>query len=137
VDHRPPCDPPNPAIAQLAEGSWGIERELIDYYATHLRALMELGSVWAHKDPHSGRLDGFRLGLARCSLLRQAGLRSGDVVHDVNGHEIHSVLEAVSAYFALRAERHLELDVSRRGEDLRLKYDIHSRKERRAHRRKR
>lgn len=49
-----------------------IDRDLIEHYATNMFELKKLGSVWTHKGP-DGKLDGFRVGLARCSVLRQGG----------------------------------------------------------------
>jgi S1-C subfamily serine protease len=105
------------------EHSWSIQRDLIEFYATHIRELEKLGAVWTHRDA-TGAYDGFRVGLSRCSVLRQGGLRSGDIVHDVNGRHIHTVLQAVGAYLALRAEPHLQLHITRRGKPLELSYAI-------------
>jgi hypothetical protein len=123
ADHRPPCPPPTPSIARAGESRWAIQRDLIEYYATHLVELQKLGSVWTHHAP-TGELDGFRVGLSRCSVLRQGGLRSGDVVHDINGHRINTVLQAVGAYIALRRETELAVTVTRRGRPVVLSYAI-------------
>lgn len=121
--HKPPCPPPVDDIARVADAHWYIDRDLVEFYATNMFELKKLGSVWTHKGS-DGKLDGFRVGLARCSVLRQGGLRSGDVVHDINGRRIHSVIQAIAAYFALRSEPELEVRVTRRGEPLMLRYTI-------------
>jgi hypothetical protein len=129
--HRPPragtgsskCPPPVDTIEEVAESRWRIERPLVDYYAKHINELMKLGSVWAHKS-RDGKPDGFRVGLARCSILRQGGLRSGDVVHDINGVRIHNIVQAVGAYLKLRTEPVLTLNVSRRGVPVTLTYEV-------------
>lgn len=122
-ERKPACPESEQRIARVAEAHWYIDRDLIEYYATNLVELQKLGSVWTHRDA-SGKLDGFKVGLARCSVLRQGGLRSGDVVHDINGRRIHTVLQAVGAYIALRAEPELRVRISRRGEPLVLSYTV-------------
>lgn len=124
------CPPPVDTIEEVAEARWRVERPLVDYYAKHIKELMKLGSVWAHKD-RQGKPDGFRVGLSRCSILRQGGLRSGDVVHDINGVRINNILQAVAAYLQLRGEPVLALNVSRRGKPVVLTYDIEQKPRRR------
>ena len=120
---RPACPEPVETIARVAETHWYIDRDLIEYYATNLVELQKLGSVWTHRDAN-GKLDGFKVGLSRCSVLRQGGLKSGDVVHDINGRRINTVLQAVGAYLALRAEPELTVNVTRRGQPVTLSYTI-------------
>jgi hypothetical protein len=118
-----PCPGPHPSVVELSAVSWRVDRPLVDYYATHLRELQKLGTVWTHKGK-DGKPDGFRVVLSRCSILRQAGLKTGDIVNDVNGRRISTLLQAVAAYFVLRDDRHLVLNVTRRDQKLQLAYDI-------------
>lgn len=120
---RPACPAPPDTLARVSETHWYIDRDIIEQYATNLSELQKLGSVWSHRGA-DGKLDGFKLGLSRCSVLRAGGLRSGDVVHDINGRRIHSVLQAIGAYLALRAEPELVLHVTRRGQPLTLGYTV-------------
>ncbi len=120
---RTPCPESPLSIARSGEQGWFIDRELIEYYATHIAELQKLGSVWTHRGP-DGEPDGFRVGLARCSVLRQGGLQSGDVVRDINGRRIHSVFQAVGAYLALRRETTLQVHITRRGAPMELTYQI-------------
>lgn len=131
--HREPCPPPVESIARTGEAHWYVARDIIEFYATNLPELNKLGRVWTWRN-EAGELDGFRVGLSRCSVLRQGGLRSGDIVHDINGRRISTVLQAIGAYFALRAEPELTLHVTRRGAPLELSYTIEApqRKQRRA-----
>ena len=117
-----PCAPPIPEIVATGPESWTIDRGLVEYYATHLRELESIAAVWTHRT--DGVPDGFRLGLDRCSILRQAGFRSGDVVNSVNGRRISTVLQAITAYFALRRETEFLLYVTRRGEAILLTYHL-------------
>lgn len=110
----PPCDV-SPDILALADGTYFVERSLVEYYATHRDEISRLGTVTLHRDA-SKRPDGFRVGLPRCSLLRQGGLRTDDIVQDINGRRIHTVLQAVAAYIVLRKEPVLYVRVAREGE---------------------
>ncbi|MDP2305664.1 MAG: hypothetical protein Q8P18_06525 [Pseudomonadota bacterium] len=121
---RPPCPESSQSIARVAEAAWYIDRDLIEYYATHMGELQKLGSVWTHRDKATNELDGFRVALSRCSVLREGGLKSGDIVHDINGRRIHSVLQAIGAYIALRKEPELYVRITRKGEPTVLAYTI-------------
>lgn len=110
-------------IEETSPFTWSVKRKVVDYYATHIRELMKLGSVRAHREPN-GKLRGFRVGLSKCSLLREGGLRSGDVVRDVNGVEVHDVFGAIGAYLRLRKQQHFELHIVRRGQEMVLQYDL-------------
>ena len=119
-----PCAELNPSIAQTDDAAYTVQRELLEYYAGHLVELNDLAGVSTHSDKVTGEKDGFRVGLKRCTLLYQAGLRSGDVVHSVNERHIVNVLQAVGAYFALRKETELVVALTRKGKPLQLTYTI-------------
>lgn len=118
-----PCPVSPEGIVAVAATNWRIDRDLIDYYATHIGELMKLGNPYSHKGT-DGRPDGFRVGIPRCSLLRDGGLRSGDIVKDINGVRINTVLQAIGAYFKLRDEPVLQVRVERRRQEMVLSYDI-------------
>jgi hypothetical protein len=126
--HKPqkePC-PVVEEITQTSSASWKVQREFVDYYASHLSETMKLAGTWPHKGA-DGRPDGFRVGLPRCSVLRQGGLKSGDVVQDINGVHINNLLQAVAAWFELRNETHVVVNVARGGKKLSLLYQIERR----------
>ncbi len=110
-------------IDSVAEGEWRVERDVVDYYAKHVRELMKLGSVRVNKNA-DGKPDGFRVGLAKCSLLREGGLRSGDVVKNVNGVMVHDLFSAVGAYLKLRREPVIEVEVERKGKRVTMRYEM-------------
>lgn len=124
-----PCPEPVADIEQLGPAEWFVERALVEYYASHISEIDALGSVWTHKSPE-GKPDGFRVGLPRCTVLRDGGLKSGDIVHDINGIRINNVLQAVAAYVQLRKEPVLVVHVTRKKESLSLTYHLEQ-KERR------
>lgn len=120
-----PCPAPIPEITMVNATTWSVERELIDYYASHLSKLYELARVWLHRS--NGVPDGFRIALSRCSILRQAGFRSGDVIHSVDDRRIYTVLQAVGAYWALRTKPSVEIQLTRSGKPLTFVYQIEPR----------
>jgi len=120
--NKPPC-PEVEEVVQLGPTSWSVEREFIDYYASHLAELMKLAGTYPHED-EAGKPDGFRLGLPRCSVLRRGGLKSGDVIHEVNGIRINTVLQAVAAWFDLRNDPHVTIKLSRGGKRIQHHYQV-------------
>jgi hypothetical protein len=131
-----PCPELHPDIAQQEEYAFVVERDLLEYYAHHLLELESLARVATHED-NSGEKDGFRLGIKRCSLLYQAGFRTGDVVHSVNDRRIVNVVQAVGAYMALRKQPELVVAVTRKGKPLQFTYAIHKEERSQRHERTR
>lgn len=119
---KKPCDP-EPAIAQVDGTTWTVERAFVDWYASHLAELNKIAEVYP-SDGDDGKRNGFRLGLPRCSVLRQGGLRSGDVVHEVNGRRVNDIPQAVAAYFALRNDSVIRVKLTRKGQPLTLKFRL-------------
>lgn len=120
--NKPPC-PEVEEVVQMGPTSWTVEREFVDYYASHLAELMKLAGTYPHEDAQ-GRPDGFRVGLPRCSVLRRGGLKSGDVIHDVNGIRINTVLQAVAAWFDLRNDSHVTVNLTRGGKRIQHHYEV-------------
>lgn len=110
-------------VEKLGEYAWSVERDVAEYYARNLKELQKIASVRLVKND-AGKPDGFRVGVPRCSILREGGLRSGDVVKSVNGVRVHDVFTAISAYFKLRREETIVLNVVRKGEKLTLRYTM-------------
>lgn len=127
---KKPCPPAQQEITEVSLNEYSVEREFIDYYANHIPELMKLGATFPHKDKE-GRPDGFRIGLPRCSVLRQGGLKSGDVVHDINGVRINNLIQAVGAYFRLRGDADLRVHILRGGKKVHIDYHIEPREKRR------
>lgn len=131
-----PCPPTEEEIRNIGPMAWSLDRELIDYYANHVPKLMELARVWLHRDKE-GKPDGFRVALPRCSILRQGGLRSGDVVMRINDRRIFTVLQAVGAYMALRTQPDIQVLVLRQGKEQVLNFHIEAREKKNKRKRNR
>ncbi len=117
------CPPDRPGLIPVSDNSWAIERNLVDFYATHLKELTSLAWVPAHKD-ENGKPDGFKVVLKKCSILRNGGLQSQDVVTDVGGVRVHSIFTAIKAYIKLRKKSTISLSVRRGGQELTLTYEL-------------
>jgi hypothetical protein len=114
----------NPDIDEVGAGQYRVARALVDYYTDDLKEAARLASVAWHEDER-GKVDGFRIRHIRCgSVLYEAGLRNGDVVHQVNGKPVRNIAQALVAYRKLRKKRRLWLDVTRKGEAVGLRYKL-------------
>lgn len=121
--NKKPCEKID-EVEQLGETRWKIERDLLDYYATHLAELEKQAGVATHRD-ENGKKDGARIYLPRCSILKQGGLRNGDVIHTVNGRKVNTIPQAVATYMAVRGQNLIEVELTRRsGERLLHKYHL-------------
>lgn len=110
-------------VEKVDRNRYAIDREVIDELSEDPSKLAKLGRVRPHKK--DGAVDGYRLsGMRRNSLGRKLGLRNGDVVHSVNGHELTSMSAAMNAYNALQADRELEVQITRRNRSRVLNYEI-------------
>lgn len=111
-------------VTRLADNRWQVERKIVDYYASHLRQLERQAGTRTHWGPE-GKPDGVKVFLPRCSVLKQVGVRNGDIIHTVNGRKVSSVTQAVSTYLALRKESQLHVKLTRKdGRKLTFHYRI-------------
>jgi C-terminal processing protease CtpA/Prc len=86
-----------------------VERSLIDHYAKNLRAAEDLAHVAWARDA-SDAIIGFRVVRVRCgSPLWEAGFENGDLITDINGHQVRTVPQALAAYVTLRVKRKLRV----------------------------
>lgn len=111
------------AIAEVGEDSYAIDRAFVDEMLQDPTGLAKLGRARPHR--RGGEVDGYRLSrLRRNSLGRKIGLKNGDVVHSVNGHDLTSMGQAMSAWTALQSESDFQLEITRRGRRKTLSYEI-------------
>ncbi len=121
--NKKPCEPVE-EIVKISSTKWKVERGLLDWYAVHLRELEKQAGVGIHRGA-DGKRDGARLYLPRCSVMRQAGFRGGDVVHSVNGHKVTTIANGVKTYAKVRNARTLKVDLTRKnGKSLTLTYKL-------------
>ncbi len=100
-----------------------VDRSMLE---SQLEDLTELGRQ-ARIVPNyrNGQYEGFKLiGVRPGSLYRALGIRSGDVIKQVNGQAIDSPNKAMMLFEELRNNKQLGLDIERRGQKRTLEYDI-------------
>lgn len=118
------CLDPSPRIKSTGKYRAQIDRAMIDFYAGSLKQMMTLGRVYAHDGP-DGKADGFKITGMRCgNATHQAGFRNGDVVHRINGKKVNNITQAIAVYLKLRKEEDIEVDLTRKGEDIVLYFEI-------------
>lgn len=116
------CLPERDDIGPVGKTAFRVEDGLVYYYANHIQEASKLAASWWNRDDEGERF-GFKIGRMKCgSVLRQAGFQNGDVITRVNGHEIRSYADGVTAFMRLRAKRILWVDVERRGEPVRIDF---------------
>ncbi len=114
----------NPRIERTAKGSFAVDRSLVTWYIGHLGELNRLG--WSSKqEGPDGSSVGMRIGGVTCGNdLHLAGIRSGDVVHRVNGHEVRSIPQAIGVYRKVRKDTTIQVELTRRGKPMTLTYEM-------------
>ena len=73
-----------------------------------------MGRARVHRD-ESGSPDGFRLsGIRRNSLGSKLGIKTGDVVHSVNGKPLTNAKVAMEAWQTLQNDSRFSFEITRR-----------------------
>lgn len=118
------CAEKTPGVVALNEREYSIPREVVLHYASDLDAASKLAYVaWAHNE--KGKNDGFVVKRIRCdSLLDQAGLKNGDIIHEVNGKNVNSIVQAFAAWRKVRKKDVVRIDLVRKGKKMEIKYHI-------------
>ena len=115
---------PIPEIERLDRGQWVIQRSLVKHYMGSIQRINSLGWSRTHDD-ENGKPDGMRLGGIRCNNdLHRAGIRSGDIVHTVNGHNVRNIVQAMLVYTRVRRDPTVRVVITRRGQRRTLTYRI-------------
>lgn len=110
------CVEPVDGIVRVHGERYTIERPVISQYTGSISQAMGLvsGVRW-HKNSR-GKTDGFRLFGVRCgSPLAQVGIRSGDVIHTINGRKVKSIPQAFTAVRKLSRHDAIRVEGSRGG----------------------
>lgn len=116
---------PDPAIVPTGADSYEVRRAVIRRYASDWSKLDDLGWSAQHDDPATGKSDGLQIGGIKCgSDPYDAGFRSGDVIHSVNGRSVRSIPQALVVYLAIHDERLFNVEISRRGQRRTLRFAL-------------
>jgi len=112
-------------VTKVDDFEYHIDRGLLDEKLQDLGALGREARVIPNYDRESGSYKGFKLiGVRPNSLYRNIGIRSGDVILQVNGEEMNSPSKALELFTKLQTSNEISLDIKRRGKVETLVYKI-------------
>ena len=90
-----------------------------------LNGLLAKMAISPVPDPATKKLKGFRVdNVPQGSIVEQIGLKSGDIVHSVEGEKIESTRDAIQAFSNVKNKSDIDVTLLRNGEPVTLKYRI-------------
>ena len=111
------------SITQVSDSEYVLSRALLERVLATLSEMMRLGRARPHQE--NGKVVGFKLtGLRDAGPLARLGLRSGDVLTQVNGSELTTPDSALAAYANLREADALTIVLIRNGQPRTLVYSV-------------
>jgi general secretion pathway protein C len=110
-------------IKKIDDNNYEIDKSLVDkVLANPMGVAKGARVVPAVKN---GQPDGFKLYAIRpSSVYAKLGLANGDTLQSINGFDLTSADKALEVYTKLREATSLEVQVTRRGKPVTLKYSI-------------
>jgi len=129
---------PSPKSAKAAKagkaGKWdGVEKEGETKFTIDQETFNKIlenpdklaNQIRAVPKSEDGKVIGYRLsGIKRSSLFRKLGIKNGDVVHSVNGHDLNSISSALNAFDSLQSERSFNFEVTTRKKKKTYEYEV-------------
>jgi general secretion pathway protein C len=110
-------------IRKIDDNNYEIDKNLVDKVLANPMAVAKGARVVPAVK--NGKPDGFKLYAIRpSSVYSKLGLSNGDTLQAINGFELTSADKALEVYTKLRAATSLEVEVTRRGKPMTLKYSI-------------
>jgi general secretion pathway protein C len=110
-------------IKKIDETTYEIEKKLVDQVLLNPMAVAKGARVVPAMK--NGKPEGFKLYAIRpTSAFAKLGLTNGDTLTSINGFALDSADRALEVYTKLREATSLELEVTRRGKPVTLKYTI-------------
>lgn len=111
------------AIEKVGRDHVEVNERLVKRYVDNPSRLARLGRARPHR--RNGQVVGYRLSrIRRNSHGHRLGLRNGDIVKAVNGHDLTSMNDAMNAYAELQNEKSFEIKVERRRGNKTLRVDL-------------
>ena len=112
-------------IKQTGPFEYNIDRGMLNEQLQDLAKLGREARVIPNYDKDSGSYKGFKLiGVRPNSLYRAIGIRSGDVINQINGEELSSPGKALELFTKLQNSSGISLDITRRGKAHTMSYKI-------------
>ena len=110
-------------IKKIDDSNYEIEKSLVEKVLLNPMAVAKGARVVPSMK--NGKPDGFKLYAIRpSSAFAKLGLANGDTLQSINGFELTSADKALEVYTKLRDATSLEVEVTRRGKPVTLKYSI-------------
>jgi len=110
-------------IKKTSDNTYEIDKSLVDKVLANPMAVAKGARVVPAVK--NGKPDGFKLYAIRpSSVYAKLGLTNGDTLQSINGFELTSADKALEVYTKLREATQLEVEVTRRGKPVTLKYSI-------------
>jgi general secretion pathway protein C len=110
-------------VKKIDENNYEIDKSLVDKALANPMALAKGARVVPAVK--NGKPDGFKLYAIRpSSVYSKLGLTNGDTLQSINGFELTSADKALEVYTKLREATQLEVEITRRGKPMTLKYSI-------------
>ncbi len=110
-------------VQQVSENKYTVPRATIEKQMSNPESLARQARIMPnYKDGESA---GLRLvGISPNSVYSQLGIRSGDVIHSVNGVPLDNQRKAMEMLDKMRTEKSVTIEVERRGKKEKIQYDI-------------
>ena len=110
-------------IKKIDDNNYEIDKSLVDKVLANPMAVAKGARVVPAVK--NGKPDGFKLYAIRpSSVYSKLGLSNGDTIQTINGFELTTADKALEVYTKLREATSLEMEVTRRGKPVTLKYTI-------------
>lgn len=110
-------------IKKIDDNNYEIDKALVDKVLLNPMAVAKGARVVPAVK--NGKPDGFKLYAIRpSSVFSKLGLSNGDTIQSINGFELTTADKALEVYTKLREATSLEMEVTRRGKPVTLKYTI-------------
>lgn len=110
-------------IKKIDDNNYVIDKSLVEKVLLNPMAVARGARVVPSMK--NGKPDGFKLYAIRpSSAFARLGLANGDTLQSINGFELTSADKALEVYTKLREATSLEVEVTRRGKPVTLKYSI-------------
>jgi len=110
-------------VKKIDDTTYEIDKSLVEKALANPMALAKGARVVPAVK--NGKPDGFKLYAIRpSSVYAKLGLTNGDTLQSINGFELTSADKALEVYTKLREATQLEVEITRRGKPMTLKYTI-------------
>lgn len=110
-------------IQKVSETEFNVDRSVIDNILENQAQLMRSARIVPEQK--DGKTVGIRLfGIRQDTLLGTLGMQNGDRLEKINGFDMASPEKALEAYARLRTATNLTVQVTRRGKQMTMNYNI-------------